>query len=300
MGSFSAWIVAFRLRTLPLALSSIILGSFLAAYRGNFNWAIAILAGLTTLFLQILSNLANDYGDTVSGVDNEERIGPKRALQEGRITLSHMKTAIIIFIGLSLISGISLLILSSAILDTAAFVWMLVLGIGAIIAAIKYTMGKNPYGYAGFGDVFVFIFFGLVGVMGTYFLHTGSISKLEWLPASTIGLFSTGVLNLNNMRDRANDAAFGKKTLAVKLGDHRIKIYHLVILFVGMVLAVIYSLCSNVSWIKWLYLPSFFVIVKNMLVVVKNEHPTDLDPELKRLAIGTLMFSVLFGLGLVL
>lgn len=300
MTSFSAWMEAFRLRTLPLALSSIILGSFLAAFRESFSWTVAILAGITTLFLQILSNLANDYGDTVSGVDNVGRTGPKRALQQGHITLQQMKSAIVVFIGLSLVSGIALLLSSAATLDRTVFAGMFGLGIAAIIAALKYTMGKNPYGYAGFGDLFVFVFFGLIGVMGTFYLHTGIITMHEWLPAATIGLFSTGVLNLNNARDRDNDEACGKRTLAVILGDKKIKCYHLIILTTGMLMAVIYSLTVDASGLKWIYIPAFAIIIKNIMVVIQNQNPSELDPELKRLALGTLIFSLLFGLGLVL
>ncbi len=300
MGSLSAWIEAFRLRTLPLALSSIILGSFLAAYNQQFNLTVFVLAVLTTLFLQVLSNLANDYGDTVNGVDNAERKGPKRALQQGNITLSQMKMAIMVFIILSLVTGIALLLCSKATLGNYGFVWMLLLGIIAIIAALKYTMGKNPYGYAGFGDVFVFIFFGLVGVIGTFYLQTGIVSMKELLPALSIGFFSTGVLNLNNTRDRENDAAFGKRTLAVIMGASRIKIYHLFLLFAGMLSAITYSLMISASIWKWIYLLAFIPIIQNALVVFKNEDSMLLDPELKKLALATLLFSVLFGLGLML
>ena len=300
MVSIKAWIDAFRLRTLPLALSSIILGSFLAAYNQQFNLTVCILAVLTTLFLQILSNLANDYGDTVNGVDNAERKGPKRALQQGDITLSQMKMAIIIFVSLSLVTGITLLMFSGAILDKNAFIWMLILGITAIIAALKYTMGKNPYGYAGFGDIFVFIFFGLVGVLGTFYLQTGAVSMKELLPAASIGFFSTGVLNLNNARDRDNDAAFGKRTLAVIMGAAHIKIYHVFLLLAGMLSAIIFSISVSASAWKWIYLLAFIPMIRNALTVFRNQDPMLLDPELKNLALATLFFSVFFGIGLMI
>lgn len=300
MASFSAWMEAFRLRTLPLALSSIILGSFLAAFHQQLNLRVFILAALTTLFLQILSNLANDYGDTVNGVDNAERQGPKRALQQGEIKLHQMKMAIIIFVILSLVTGIALLMSSEVTLKSNAFIGMLLLGIAAIIAALKYTIGKKPYGYAGLGDFFVFIFFGLVGVLGTFYLHTGVIFSKELLPAATIGLFSTGVLNLNNARDRENDAVFGKRTLAVILGGERIKIYHVFLLIAGMLAAVVYTALVDASPWKWIYLIGFAPIIHDAMVVFKNKKPSQLDPELKKLALSTLLFSVLFGVGLIL
>lgn len=300
MASVSAWLVAFRLRTLPLALSTIILGSFLAAFHHHFNWKVLLWAALTTLFLQILSNLANDYGDTVNGVDNQERKGPKRSLQSGLITLKQMKSSIILFILLSLVSGILLIKEGTKDLQLSYGLLFFVLGIAAILAALKYTMGKNPYGYAGLGDTAVFLFFGLLGVMGTYFLHTHNIGIPELLPAVSIGCFSTGVLNLNNLRDRHNDKAFGKHTLVVKLGVQKANVYHAVLLIVGMISALLYSLQSGASGWQWIYLVSFTGIIRSIMVVFKNDEPTSLDPELKKLALSTLLFSILFGVGLII
>ncbi|MCC6385738.1 MAG: 1,4-dihydroxy-2-naphthoate polyprenyltransferase [Bacteroidia bacterium] len=300
MASVSAWLVSFRLRTLPLALSVIITGSFLAAYRNNFRWNVFILAITTTLFLQILSNLANDYGDTVSGVDNKERIGPQRSLQAGSISLSQMKTAIMLFVILSLISGVRLIIVAMSGLKISYSLLFLTLGIAAIIAALKYTIGRNPYGYTGFGDLFVFIFFGIVGVMGSYFLYTHQLTGIEFMPAVTMGCFSTGVLNLNNLRDIENDSALGKQTLAVKIGVTNAKIYHALLLTTGMLTAVIYTFFAEASVTKWIYLIAFIGIIRSIVVVMKNTTPHELDPELKKLAITTLLFSLLFGAGLIL
>ncbi len=300
MASVSAWLVAFRLRTLPLSLSTIILGSFLAAYHGRFQWRIFILAVLTTLFLQILSNLANDYGDAIHGVDNQGRTGPKRSLQAGTITLKQMKNAIILFVVLSLISGI-LLILSAA--HGLRFSYGLILflvGIAAIIAALKYTVGKNPYGYAGLGDVSVFIFFGIVGVMGSFFLYTHVVTPAELLPAMSIGFFSTGVLNLNNLRDRDNDKAFGKHTMVVNMGIQKAKIYHALLLTCGMAAALVYSFMNKASGWKWIYLAAFPFLIRSILVVLKNKQLSLLDPELRFLALSTLLFSLLYGTGLLL
>lgn len=299
MASVSAWIESFRLHTLPLSLSTVIMGSFLAAFHNEFHLNIFILAVLTTLFLQTVSNLANDYGDAVKGVDNEQRIGPKRGLQAGDITPRQMRNAIILFVILSLVSGVLLIVEGTRDLEFSYDILFFILGLGAIAAAVKYTMGKNPYGYKGFGDFFVFVFFGMVGVMGTYFLHTHKLTAAEFLPAISMGCFSTGVLNLNNLRDRENDAAHGKHTLVVKLGLKNARLYHAALLTLGMLTAIVYSLIISASVLKWIYVISFIGIIRSIVVVRKNETPEDLYPELKRLSVSTLAFSLLFGMGLV-
>ncbi|MCO5233781.1 MAG: 1,4-dihydroxy-2-naphthoate polyprenyltransferase [Chitinophagales bacterium] len=298
MASVSAWLEAFRLRTLPLSLSSIFLGSFLAKYHNHFQWSVLIGAVLTTLFLQILSNLANDYGDAVSGVDNQDRVGPQRGIQSGKISLREIKIAVIIFSLLSLVSGVLLLIVGSHGLQLKDLLVMLGIGIVAIWAAIKYTMGKNPYGYSGWGDIAVFLFFGWIGVLGTYFLHSHKITIDEFLPAISIGFFSAGVLNLNNLRDRENDKHFGKNTLVVKYGVQKAKYYHATILSLGIISALLYTLFNGSSPWKWVYILSFIGIIRSILIVLKNGNPALLDPELKKLAISTLIFSILFGIGL--
>lgn len=300
MATAKDWIVTFRLRTLPLSLSTIILGSLLAAYKGSFDVQVFIWAILTTLFLQILSNLANDYGDAVHGVDSQGRIGPKRSLQTGAITLREMRRAVILFVVLSLVAGVVLLYFSFRDVQSWSGIWMFLIGLGAIAAALKYTVGKNPYGYAGFGDVFVFIFFGLVGVVGSYFLHVHQVTIAEFLPAASVGFFSTGVLNLNNLRDRDNDAAFGKRTLVVKLGLERAKRYHAALLILGMLTAICYSVFHPAAGWKWIYLLSFPLIIRSILKVLRNNNPVDLEPELKNLSLSTLLFSILFGIGLII
>ncbi len=298
MPSISAWLVSFRLRTLPLALSTIILGSFLAAFQENFHWTVFILAALTTLFLQILSNLANDYGDAVHGVDNGERVGPKRSLQAGTISLLQMRNAIILFVVLSLLSGILLLTEGAGGLKLSSGLFMFVVGIAAIGAALKYTIGKNPYGYAGLGDIAVFLFFGIVGVMGSNFLHTHRLALLTILPAMSIGFFSTGVLNLNNLRDKDNDAACGKRTLVVQLGVSSAKRYHTFLLISGMASAMIFSFLIEAGNWKWIYLLSYPLFFRSIYVVIKNKDTSLLDPQLRVLAMSTLLFSILFGVGL--
>jgi 1,4-dihydroxy-2-naphthoate octaprenyltransferase len=300
MSKTKAWIHAFRLRTLPLALSNIFLGSFLAASNGEFSLKIFLLATLTTLFLQVLSNLANDLGDSISGADNENRIGPERAVQSGLITKKEMTGMVIVFVLLSLVSGLWLLWEALQLLNYTQALIMLGVGLLAIGAAINYTVGKNPYGYSGFGDLFVFLFFGLTGVMGTYFLHTGDVNWTIFLPATSVGLLSVGVLNLNNMRDIENDSKTGKRTLVVKVGTESAKKYHLFLIGFAMLSACAYIFIYWNSFYQLLFVISFPLLIRNIYVVLKNKVAKDLDPELKKLALSTLLFSLSFGIGLIL
>ncbi len=300
MATVSAWLVAFRLRTLPLALSTIFLGSFLAAHENAFRVEIFAGAVFTTLCLQILSNLANDYGDAVNGVDNMDRIGPKRSLQTGALTLAQMKNAIILFVVLSFVAGITLLYFSLRNTSSAALVIMLLTGIASIGAALKYTIGKSPYGYAGFGDIAVFVFFGIVGVLGSYFLYTGKLHSSLFLPAAAMGFFSTGVLNLNNLRDYRNDKAFGKRTVVVKMGLRYGRRYHLLLILSGIAAAFLFMMIQPVRIWNYLFVLSLPLFIRNMMVVMRNTDSHLLDPELKNLALTTLLFSLLFGLGLLI
>ena len=292
------WLEAARLRTLPLALSSIITGSACAVYYGDFKWSIAIFAALTTIFLQILSNYANDYGDAVSGKDNAERIGPKRAVASGEITKESMKKAVIIFATLSLVSGVILLFLAfNSILFIAIF---LLIGLSSIAAAIKYTVGKNPYGYNGLGDLFVFIFFGIVGVLGTYFLYSKQIDLLVFLPAICIGFLSVAVLNFNNMRDIVNDAKTGKNTLAVKLGLQNAKVYQYWVVLIAIFSLIAFAFFNDFELKQYTFLfvaPLFAQMLKK---VIKINNPVEFDPFLKKTAIGTFLLSVLFLIGVLL
>lgn len=294
-GKTKAWIKAFRLRTLPLAFSCIGMGSFLAAAAGAFRWEVFGLCVLTTLFLQILSNLANDYGDSVSGVDGEHRSGPSRTVQDGLISRQEMKKSLYLFSVLSFVSGISLLIvaLGSNWQIIAAFV---LIGLAAIYAAIKYTSGKNPYGYVGLGDLSVFIFFGLVGVSGAFFLYTLSFDASILLPASTCGLFAVAVLNLNNIRDIKSDEIAGKRSIPVRLGRERAIYYHWFLLITGFLLSVVYVYLNYKSPIQFailLILPLLFV---NGKAVLTKKEAMALDPYLKQMAISTLLFVIIFGL----
>lgn len=230
MSKAKYYIASFRLRTLPLSLSGIFLGTLLAKADGFFHTLPFVFAVATTLCLQILSNLANELGDLQKGTDNAERLGPIRSIQSGALTLTEFKRTIIVFVLLSVISGSVLVYTAFDSLFSRDGIIMLLLGGAAIIAAIKYTVGKNAYGYHGLGDLFVFLFFGLLSVMGAYFLMAHQINALLLLPASAIGLLSTGVLNLNNMRDVDNDRACGKRTIPVLIGVHKAKIYHFILI----------------------------------------------------------------------
>ncbi|MEO9968090.1 MAG: 1,4-dihydroxy-2-naphthoate polyprenyltransferase [Reichenbachiella sp.] len=292
------WLKAFRLRTLPLALSSIFMGNFLASWQGQFDWIILLLSVTTTIFLQILSNLANDYGDTIHGADSAEREGPARAVQSGVITKSQMKTAIYILAGLSLSSG--LLLLNMAFADHwLLIIIFLVLGLAAIYAAITYTAGSNPYGYRGLGDISVLIFFGFVGVFGAYYLQT---KQLDWqivMPALSCGLLSTGVLNVNNIRDIESDQKAGKISIPVRLGREGAVIYHYVLLGLAMISSLAFAVYYVLDWNSYLFLLSFPLIIRNAWAVKTRLTPADLDPYLKQLALTTLLFVVLFGIGLI-
>ena len=292
------WIKAFRLRTLPLALSCSVLGSFLAYASGSFRPVILILAATTTLFLQILSNLANDYGDAIHGVDTNNRVGPQRVISSGLISKKNMKRVIILFAILSLISGLFLVFIGLQ--GTHSKIIFLFLGLLAIYAAITYSIGKKPYGYVGFGDLFVFLFFGIVGVAGTYYLHTGVFTPWILLPASAVGLLSSGVLNLNNMRDIKNDSLTGKRTLVVRLGSNGAKIYHVILLILSMLLSLVYTLKYYHSIFQFLFILTFPLFVLNIKVVIQNTEPIELNNELRKLALTTLIFSIMFGLGFVL
>ena len=297
--SISAWLQASRPRTLPLALASIAMGTFLAASEGYFNLYILILAAATTIFLQVLSNLANDYGDSLHGADSHHRKGPARSVQSGMISSKSMKYAIIITSGLSLISGISLLLVSFRNLNFPFLIFIL-LGIGAIFAALGYTIGKHPYGYAGFGDFFVLIFFGLIGVLGTAYLFTGSLHKSNILPALASGLFATAVLNVNNIRDIESDRLAGKKSIPVRLGRDRAVGYHWSLLFIGNLLAVIYTLIYYKSPYQFLFVLALPLFIVNGIEVKKHTSAETLDPSLRKMALASLVFTLLFGLGLLI
>ena len=287
------WIQAARLRTLPLSVSGIIVGSAYAYYQGFSDWRIVVLALLTTLGLQVLSNYANDYGDGVKGTD-ANRIGEKRLVAAGIITAEQMKKAVIITAILTFIIALLLIYVAFGKENFALSLIFILLGIGSIGAAIKYTVGKSAYGYSGFGDVFVFIFFGLVSVVGSNFLFTHFIDWKLFLPATAIGLLSVAVLNLNNMRDIENDKKAGKNTLVVKMGLKWAKYYHQIIIVLGMICFMIFAILIETSTLPILIIN--IPIILHMNKVDKSQNYEDFDPELKKVALSTFALSILFWL----
>lgn len=285
------WISAARPRTLPLAMASILMGSFLAAVNNQFSWLIFSLCSLTTISLQILSNFANDYGDTQNGADLAGRVGPQRAVQSGEITPQQMLKGIYLFIGLSLFFGIWLLYIALHEASSSQFFGFLGLGVLCIIAAYTYTAGKKPYGYAGLGDISVFIFFGLVGVLGTNYLYTKTFEWQNILPAMACGFFATGVLNINNIRDIESDTRAGKKTIPARMGRKLAVNYHFFLLAAGMLSIVAYSLLAEKT--QFYYLISFPLFFINGYKVSKLPNP---DGMLKQMALSSLFFVIIFGI----
>jgi 1,4-dihydroxy-2-naphthoate octaprenyltransferase len=299
------WIEAARLRTLPLSVSGIIVGSMYALAHATenvltptdvFNWQIFGFAILTTLGLQILSNFANDYGDGVKGTDNEDRVGPKRAIQSGVISPQAMKRAIIITSILTLISAILLIYYAFSDTNLWYSLFYLVLGILAIVSAIRYTVGNTAYGYRGYGDLFVFIFFGLVSTLGVNFLYSKQLDFVLFLPAIAVGLLSVGVLNLNNMRDEASDRKSNKNTIVVKIGGAKAKKYHYFLIGTAMILVLVFAILEDFDFDQYLFLIAYIPLIKHLSTVSKNQEPKALDPELKKLALSTFALSVLLSL----
>jgi 1,4-dihydroxy-2-naphthoate octaprenyltransferase len=300
MASVKSWIKAARLRTLPLAMSGILMGAALSFLDNGLEPKITLLAIVTALFIQIFSNFANDYGDSQKGTDNQHRVGPKRTVQSGEISPSQIKTGMIVLIILSLSFGIWLIAEGTKGLELNTFLLFLALGILALIAAYRYTAGNNPYGYAGFGDLAVFLFFGILPVVGTYFLNTHQINSEIFLPAISIGLFSTGVLNLNNMRDIENDRNSGKITLAVRLGAKKSKTYHAALIVFGWLSMFLFIPEKVQALPQLMFILSLPFFLSDMIQINRTKEAHLLDPFLKRLSIHTLLFSALFFLGCIL
>lgn len=295
-----AWISAARLRTLPLSVSGILVGSFYAFAQGLTNWTILGLSLLTTLGLQVLSNFANDYGDGIKGTDNENRVGPQRALQSGAITPAQMKRGIIITSLLTLASAVALIYVSFGSENFGYSLFFFMLGLAAIAAAIKYTVGSSAYGYRGLGDIFVFIFFGLVSVLGCYFLYAKTIDPLLILPAVAIGLLSVAVLNLNNMRDIVSDAMSGKRTLVVQMGSAKAKVYHFVVILSALILTLVFAILYGFELKQYVFVIAYIPLLIHLKKVAQNTEPRDLDPELKKVALSTFSLSVLLCISLMI
>jgi 1,4-dihydroxy-2-naphthoate octaprenyltransferase len=270
---------------------------------------VTVLAIVTALFIQIFSNFANDYGDSQKGTDNQHRVGPNRTVQSGEISPQQMKVGMIVLILLSLTTGIWLIAEGTKGLDSTTFLLFLAFGVVALIAAYRYTAGSNPYGYAGFGDIAVFLFFGILPVAGTYFLNSHQLSAEIFLPALSIGFFSTGVLNLNNMRDEESDRKSNKNTLVVQKGGAWAKKYHFFLIISAMVLMLLFAVIfdfsyrdpnpENFNFDIYFFLIAYIPLVAHLKRVAKNKEPKLLDPELKKLALSTFLLSILLSLSLI-
>ncbi|RNC90368.1 MAG: 1,4-dihydroxy-2-naphthoate octaprenyltransferase [Allomuricauda sp.] len=293
MIKLKAWVLAARLRTLPLSVSGILVGTGLANALGYYNALIFALAIFTTIAFQVTSNFANDYGDGVRGTDDEKRIGPKRALQSGILSKRELKIGIWISIAISLLLSI-LLIYTAFGTNWVYFAIFFLLGLLSIWAAIKYTMGNSPYGYRGLGDLFVFVFFGLLSVCGSFFLHTKFITLLTLLPAIAIGLLCVGVLNLNNLRDVETDSIHNKNTMVVKMGFVWGKQYHMFLMVSAFVAFLVYAYLARTGFITFFYLLPFVVIFVHLNKVRQVKRPEKLDPELKKLALSTFFVALSF------
>ena len=295
--SLKIWLQAARLRTLPLSFSGIIAGAALAIGEGAFNGYIGVLSLWCTLLFQVISNFANDYGDGLKGTDNDQRLGPKRVLQSGLLTSSQLKRGIVILSVVALFSVLLLLLVSFGMSNWPYFVLFFILGIASIWSAIRYTVGGNAYGYKGFGDLFVFLFFGLVSVLGSKFLYTFHISPSDLLPAVVLGSLSVSVLNLNNLRDHENDRFSNKNTLVVKFGYKWGKIYHLFLLILAFLASLGATYFSFDSYLNFLPLLVFIPLLINAIKVFKTTSPSLLDPELKKVALLTFLWSICFLIG---
>jgi len=302
-----SYIKAARLRTLPLSVSGIILGSYLGnQFLNNESetavqfsiWGSSIfwLAILTTIGFQVLSNFANDYGDGIKGSD-KNRVGESRMVSSGAITPKQMKMAMVYTTVITLIIALLLIYVAFGSENFGFSILFLGLGIASIVAAIKYTVGNSAYGYSGFGDLFVFLFFGLLGVVGSYFLFTNQLNFKIFLPAISTGLLSTAVLNLNNLRDREEDKKNNKNTLVVKLGLHKAKTYHTLLVCLALIAALVYVVLDFTSVYQLMFLVAFIPLIRNIITVSKNKIPSELDGELKKVALSTFLFALLFGMG---
>ncbi|HBO22676.1 MULTISPECIES: 1,4-dihydroxy-2-naphthoate polyprenyltransferase [unclassified Providencia] len=293
-----AWLESLRPKTLPLGVIAIITGSALTYLTGNFKWPVALLSIITAGLLQILSNLANDYGDAIKGSDTAERIGPLRGMQKGVITQADMKKALKINIIAACISGLLLIFVACEKPEDA--IGFLTLGLIAILAAITYTVGKKPYGYLGLGDISVLVFFGWLSVIGTFYLQANSFNVITILPATACGLLSVAVLNINNMRDIENDIKAGKNTLAVRLGPQGARIYHTIIILAAILCLAFFNLLYLQGWSGWLFLLAVPMLMNHIRRVLMDPTPEGMRPMLVNMVKAALLTNVLFSIGVVM
>ncbi len=295
MNKFRAAIASMRLRTLPLSTGGVVLGILLATADFKVDFRVAVLIVLTTVCLQILSNLSNELGDVLHGTDTEERKGPQYGLNSGVLSIGDMKVLIGIFVGLCIVSGAAMTLLSFGTLWELTPILVLLMGAGAIMGAMKYTLGRNPYGYRGLGDVYVFLFFGLVAVLGSYFVASHTLFWRLLLPGAAVGCFSVGVLNVNNIRDMETDAA-NRVTVAIRLGERKAKIYQTVLIVLGWIFMLAYCRLRMFSWWHYLFVATLPLFILHLRGVWKRSG-RKLDPMLPLLVMSTFLFCLLAGIG---
>ena len=295
MNKFRAAVASRRLRTLPLSTGGVILGILLATADFKVDLWVAVLIVLTTVCLQILSNLSNELGDVLHGTDTEDRQGPQYGLNSGVLSIGEMKVLIGIFVALCIISGTAMTLLSFGTLWDITPILVLLMGAAAIMGAMKYTLGRNPYGYRGLGDVYVFLFFGLVAVMGSYFVASHTLFWRLLLPGAAVGCFSVGVLNVNNIRDMKTDAA-NRVTVAIRLGERKAKIYQTVLIVLGWLFMLVYCQLRMFSWWHYLFVITLPLFILHLRGVWKREGK-QLDPMLPLLVMSTFLFCLLAGIG---
>ncbi|MDO5043984.1 MAG: 1,4-dihydroxy-2-naphthoate octaprenyltransferase [Coriobacteriia bacterium] len=295
-----AWIEALRLRTLPLAASGVIIAAGIATLYGHFSWTLFILMLLMALCMQVLSNFADEYGDLASGLDDESRVGPIRALQRGDITRDEMNKALKITSAISL--GLVLLLVIASFTNTnpAGYIIFILLGLASIFAAIAYTIGPKPYGYIGLGDIASFLFFGIIAVIGGVYLFNHSLDLDVILPALGLGFPTIAVLNLNNMRDAADDKKKGKITIANKLGNHNARLYHAVLLIASIICFSAYLIIHNA--ITWWFIPMilcFALWMYTVSIVLKVKNLKRFDKLMKPTSVTTFLVAIFFSLSLI-
>jgi 1,4-dihydroxy-2-naphthoate octaprenyltransferase len=299
MSQFKSILYASRLRTLPLALSCIITGNAMAYYLGAFHWSIFFLSIVTTLLLQIVSNFSNDIGDSEKGTDNEDRIGPQRAIQSGVMTPDELKKILKIAMLLALLSGIALILVANILWWEKLLLFLI--GLIALWAADNYTKGDIAYGYRAYGDVFVFLFFGIIGVMGSMFLNVHQLNNAALLPAIGVGCLTTSVLHLNNLRDMMNDAKSGKITVAIQFGYENSRIYFIVLIISGMLSWGSYVFTQNLTnWFSYTYWLGFISFILILIKFLRIKELKDFDSLLKPTALATFFLSILFFISQVL
>lgn len=299
MASLKTWLKAARPRTVLLSFSGILMGGLLAAKSESCNYWAILFAALTAIALQILSNLANDYGDYKKGVDNDNRVGPQREMQSGEITEKEMKKGICLTsVACFMLGGILIFLIARlSWTELAAFA---IFGVAAVLAALFYTLGKRPYGYRGLGDLYCFLFFGLAATAGCYYLATKNLDFSILLPAAAMGFMSNAVLNINNMRDFENDKRSGKNSLVVKIGLDKAFLYHIFLIVGGFAMLSIYLIinrCAFHSHLFWLVLPLF---VKDIITIKRELHSHKLDPMLPKQVIHTFLLTIAFGTAILL